>query len=146
MNSIHFIHTIGFGAVNYKIVDSTVCKKPSKACGIYKVYSDKVRFSVGQNASIYGTMFTVRWKMIYLHVNESMVCEFKKCYKAQIKDEICKKKSPKTVIINKLLGCPCLLENKINPFVQKYLKATRYKGGVVNTMVAIATAKALAKR
>ena len=146
MNSIHFIHTIGFGAVNYKIVDSTVCKKPSKACGIYKVYSDKVRFSVGQNTSIYGTMFTVRWKMIYPHINESMVCEFKKCYKAQIKDEICKKKSPKTVIINKLLGCPCLLENKINPFVQKYLKATRYKGGVVNTMVAIATAKALAKR
>ena len=39
----------------------------------------------------------------------------------------------------------CLLGNKINPFVQKYLKAARYKGGVVNTMVAKATAKALTK-
>ena len=34
---------------------------------------------------------------------------------------------------------------KINPLVQKHLKATNYKGGVVNTMVAITTAKALTK-
>ena len=40
----------------------------------------------------------------------------------------------------------CLLGNKIDPLVQKYIKASRYKGGVVNTRVAIATAKALTKR
>ena len=68
---------------------------------------------------------------------------FKKRYEAQIKDEIRKKKSPKTVIVNKLPGRPCLLENKIDPLVQKYFKATRYKGGVVNTMVAIVTPKAI---
>ena len=129
------------------MVHAAVCKKPSKACGIYKVYSDKVRFSVVQNSSICGTPFIVRrWKKIYPYINESMVCEFKKHYKTQIKDEIYKRKSPKTVIINKLLGNPCLLENKINPLVQKYLKATRYKGGVVNTMVGLATAKALTKQ
>ena len=87
-----------------------------------------------------------RWKKIYLHVNESAVCRFKKCYEAQIKDKINKKKSPKTAIVNNLRRCPCLLGNKINPLVQKYLKATKYKGGDVNTMVAIATAKALTKR
>ena len=38
------------------------------------------------------------------------------------------------------------LEKKIDPFVQKYLKPTRYKGGVVNTMAGKATAKALTKR
>ena len=71
---------------------------------------------------------------------------FKKRYEAQIKDEIRKNKSPKTVIVNKLPGRPFLLENKIDPLVQKYLKATRYKGRVVNTMVAIVTPKALTKR
>ena len=40
----------------------------------------------------------------------------------------------------------CLLGNKIDPLVRKYLKASRYKGGVVNTMVAIVTTKALTKR
>ena len=38
------------------------------------------------------------------------------------------------------------LEKKIDPFVQKYLKPTRYKRGVVNTMAGEATAKALTKR
>ena len=71
-----------------------------------------------------------------------MVRGFKKRYEAKIKDEIREKKSPKTV----LRGRPCLLASKIDSFVQKYLKATRYKGEVVNTMVAIATAKALTKR
>ena len=91
-------------------------------------------------------MSTVRRWKIYPHINESAVRGFKQRYEAQIKDEIRKKKSPKTVIVNKLRGRPCLLGNKIDPLVQKYLKATRYKGGVVNTMVAIATAKALTKR
>ena len=100
-----------------------------------------------KNASIYGTSSTVRrWKKICPHINESMVRGFKKRYEAKIKDEIRKKKSPRTVLVNKLRGRSCLLASKIDPFVQKYLKATRYKGEVVNTMVAIATAKALTKR
>ena len=38
------------------------------------------------------------------------------------------------------------LGNKIDPLAQNYLNATRCKGGVVNSLVAIATAKALLKR
>ena len=142
-----FFHTIGLGAFDYEMLDSAVRKKLSKARGTYKVYFDKDRFSIGKNASIYGTASALRrWKKIYPHINESTVRGCKKRCEAQIKDEIRKKKSPKTVIVNKLRGRPCLLGNKIDPLVQKYLKATRYKGGVVNTMVAIATAKALTKR
>lgn len=36
--------------------------------------------------------------------------------------------------------------DNIDPLVQNYLKATRHKEGVVNSLVAIATAKALLKR
>ena len=141
---LSFFHAIGLGAVDYEMVDSTIRKKPSKTRDTYKVYSDKDHFSNVKNASIYGTMSTVRrWKKIYLYINESTVHGFKKFYEAQIKDEIRKKKSPKTVIVNKLRGRPCLLGNKIDPLVQKYLKATRYKRWVVNTMVEIGTNKTI---
>ena len=100
---LRFFRTIGLGAVDYEMVDSDVRKEPSKARGTYKVYSDKDRFSTGKNASIYGVASTVRrWKKIYPHINESTVREFKKHYEAQIKDEIPKKKSQKTVIVSKL--------------------------------------------
>ena len=63
---LRFFHTIGLAAVNYEMVDSAVLKKPSKAPGTYKVYSDKDRFSIGKNARIYGTTSTVRrWENIY---------------------------------------------------------------------------------
>ena len=45
-------YTIGLGAVDYEMVDSAVRKKPNKARGSCKVYSDKDRFSIGKNASI----------------------------------------------------------------------------------------------
>ena len=85
-------------------------------------------------------------KKTYSNLNESTVRGFRKRYEAQIKDVYCKKKSPNKVIVNKLRGRPCLLGDKIDPLVQNYLKATRYKGGFVNSLVGIATAKALPKR
>ena len=67
------------GAVDYEMVYSAIRKKLTKARGTYKVYSNKDRFSIGKNASIYGTASTVRrWKKIYLHINESTVRGFKK--------------------------------------------------------------------
>ena len=80
------------------------------------------------------------------NLNESTVRRFRKRYEAQIKDAHRKKKSPKKVIVNKLRGRPCLSGDKIDPLVQNYLKVTRYKGGVVNSLVALATAKALLKQ
>ena len=67
------------GAVDYEMVYSAIRKKLTKARGTYKVYSNKDRFSIGKNASIYGTASTVRrWKKIYPHINESTVRGFKK--------------------------------------------------------------------
>ena len=85
-------------------------------------------------------------KKTYPNLNESTVHGFRKRYVAQIKDAHRKKKSLRKVIVNKLRGHPCLLGDKIDRLVQNYLKATRYKGGVVNSLVAIATVKALLKR
>ena len=102
---------------------------------------------IGKDASIYGSSSETRkWKKTYPNLNESAVRGFRKRYKAQIKDAHRKKKSPKKVIVNKLRGRSCLLGDKIDPVVQHYLKATRYKGGFVNSLVAIATAKGLLKR
>ena len=58
---------------------------------------------------------------------------FRKRYEAKIKDALRKKKSPKKVIVKKLRGRPCLLGDKIDPLIQNYLKATRYKEGFVNS-------------
>ena len=43
-------------------------------------------------------------------------------------------------------GCPTLVGQKLDMLVQKFLRATRYKGRVVNMQTALATAKALVKR
>ena len=43
-------------------------------------------------------------------------------------------------------GRPTLLGQKLDTLVQKFLRATNYKGGVVNTQTALATGKALVKR
>ena len=138
---------LGLGVVDHAKVDASVRKKLKQSRGSYKAYSDKDRFSIGKDASMYGPASTTRkWKKTYPNLNESTVRGFKKRYDAHINDADRKKKSPKKVIVNKLRGRPCLLGDKIDPLVQNYLKATRHKRGVVNSLVAIATAKALLKR
>ena len=135
------------GAVDHETVDISVRKKLKESRGSYKAYSDKNRFLIGKDASIYGpSSATRKWKTTYPNLNESTVRGFRKRYETQINDARCKNKSPQKVIVNKLRGRPCLLGDKIDQLVQNYLKATRYKGGVVNSLVATATAKALLKR
>ena len=136
------------GTVDCEKVTSNIRKEQTKKPrGSYKSYSTKDRFLIGKHASIHGTISAVRkWKKDYPQVNESTIREFKKRYEAEINKERQKKKSSKKVIVNKLRGRPCLLEDKIDPLVQRYVKARRYKGGVFNTTVATATAKALTER
>ena len=136
------------GNVDYEKVTSNIRKEQTKKSrGLYKSYFAKDRFLIGKHASIHGTASAVRkWKKDYPQVNESTIRGFKKRYEAQINEETQKKKSLKKVIVNKLCGHPCLLGDKIDPLVRSYLKARRYKRGVVNTTVAIATAKALTER
>ena len=122
------------------MVDLTARKKPSKKSVSYENLSSRDRFSIGKNASIHGTAFPIRkWKNTYPTLHENIVRGFKKRYESQVKEVTLKNKPPRTVIVNKLQGHPCLIGNKISPSVQKYLKATRYKGGVVDTLMTIAT-------
>ena len=135
------------GVVHHESVDASVRKKLKQSCGSYQAYSDKDRFLIGKDTGIYGpSSATKKWKKTYPNLNESTVRGFRKRYEAQIKDAHRKKKSSKKVIANKLRGRPCLLGDKIDPLVKNYLEATRYKGGVVNSLVGTATAKALPKQ
>ena len=70
---------------------------------------------------------------------------FKKQYESQMKKASQQNRSPKEVLVNKLRGRLCLLGNQCT-LVQKYLKVTRYRGGIVNITVALAKAKALVER
>ena len=86
------------------------------------------------------------WKKTYPNLNESTVRGFKKRYGAQLKEASCKNVSPKKKLVNKMRGRPTFLGQQLDTLVQKFLRATRYEGGVVNTQTALATAKALVKR
>ena len=59
---------------------------------------------------------------------------FEKRYEAKLKEESDENVSPKKKLANKMRGRPTLLGQKLDTkVVQKFLTATRYKGGVVNT-------------
>ena len=115
--------------------------------GSYKGYTDRDRFSMGKHASMHGVASVLKkWKKDYPHLSESTVRGFRKRYESQLKEASRKKQSPKKTLRNKARGRPPLLGENIDTLTQKFLKATRYKGGVVNSTVAIATATALANR
>ena len=70
------------------------------------------------------------------------MCGFKKRYEAKLKEASRKNLSPKKKLANKMHGRRTLLGQKLDTLVQKFIRATRYKGKVVNMQ----TAKALVKR
>ena len=54
--------------------------------------------------------------------------------------------SPKKKLADKMRGRPTLLGPKLDTLAQKFLRATRYKGRIVNTQTTLAIAKTLVKR
>ena len=86
------------------------------------------------------------WKKTYPNLNESTGCGFKKRYETKFKEASRKNVSPKKKLANKIHGRPTLLGQKLDTLVQKFLRATRHIGGIVNTQTALATVKALVKR
>ena len=58
--------------VDHETVDASVRKKLKQPRGSYKAYSDKDRFLIGKDASIYGPSSAARkWKKTYPNLNES---------------------------------------------------------------------------
>ena len=136
------------GIIDSEAVAKSVRKSLEKSSkrGKYKKFTDHDRYLIGKDASFNGPASATRkWKKKYSNLTESTVRGFRKRYIEEINLARRRNTSPKKVIVNKLRGRPCML-GELDPLVQNYLKATRYKGGVVNSMVAIATAKALVKR
>ena len=76
----------------------------------------------------------------------STVQGFKKHYEAKLKEASPKNVSPKKKLAKKMRGCTMLLGQKLETLVRKFLRATRYKGGVVNTQTILAITKSLVKR
>ena len=115
-------------------------------CGAYKVCTNKDRCSIGKYVSCHRMAASVRArKMTYPNLNESTLRGFKKRYETKLKEASCKNVSPKKKLSNKMSGRPTIHGQKLETLVRKFLRATRYKGRVVNTQTALATTKALEK-
>ena len=71
---------------------------------------------------------------------------FKKRYEAKLKEASRKNVPPKKKLAKKMRRRPTFLGQKLDTLVEKFLRATRYKGKVLNKQIALATTKALVRR
>ena len=110
----------------------------------YNSFTDNERFLIGKYASVYGPTKAVRkFKKAHprLKLGESTARAVRAKYESVLKD--LPEPSTDVVLSKKKAGQPFLLGNEIDKNVQEYLHMLRKKGGIINTVVAIATAKAL---
>ena len=117
--------------------------------GAYKVYIEKDRYSIGKYASCHGVAISVRaWKKSNPNLKHSkaLCVNLKNLTNLNSKKQAARMHHPKRTLGNKMRWRPTLLAQKLNTLVQKFVRATRYKDGVVNTQAALATAKAIVKR
>ena len=132
------------GIVEYASVTRSLSEVNPKR-GRYLKFSDEDRFEIGKYAALHGPKSTIiKFKKEHPHLKESTVRAFREKYYSSLKA-----KKVGTAITKKLpslkRGRP-LLPGTIDEKVKNFLFALRQKGGVVNTVVAIATAKALIER
>ena len=144
-SSFHFLSNScesGFGSVDYEAVKQTLHKPIPKIR--YGTFTSEERFAIGKYASIHGPIAAVK-KFAKTHphlkLKESTARSFRAKYHQLVKsaDTII---SPTNKIVTLKRGRPLLL-GKLDETVKNFLIALRKKGGVVNTVVANATAKAL---
>ena len=147
INSAIFLS--GLGEVDFAVASVVVkkCLRQTLKRGAYKVCTDKGRCFIGKYASCHG------WSLLLEHgrrptrISTKTPCvDLKNVTELNSKEASCKNVSPKNKLVNKMRGRPTFLGQKLDTLVQKFLRATRYEGGVVSTQTALATAKALLKR
>ena len=105
--------------------------------------TDKERYDIGKHISIHGATAAVRkFKKSHPHLKleESTARSLKKKY-----EELLKSKSEKTELTKLKRGRPLML-GSIDEKVKNFLLILRRKGGVVNSVVAIAAAQALIQK
>ena len=132
------------GIVEYASVTRSLSEVNPKR-GRYLKFSAEDRFEIGKYAALHGPKLTIiKFKKEHPQLKESTVRAFREKYHSSLKA-----KKVGTAITKKLpslkRGRPLLL-GTIDEKVKNFLFALRQKGGVVNTVVAIATAKALIER
>ena len=134
-----------FGERDYEAIRNSVQKETTKEKRKNSKFTDEERYEIGKYAAIYGASAAAKkfGRSKKFNFGESTARLFKKRYQEQIR----KKKT--TEIERKITtskrGRPLML-GPIDEKVQSFLHVLRRKGGVVNTVVAIATAKALIAR
>ena len=138
----------GVGMTHYHTATNvvTTCSKKSKRKESYIHWSDKERFSIGKYAAASGYAAAVRKFMNKgKPLNESTVRRFCKRYKEEFKQsskEKCELKKRLRLIPR---GGPLML-GSLDEMVQKYLRAYRSRGGLVNSIIAISVTKVLTAR
>ena len=117
----------------------------SKRQSSYVKWTDKQRFDIGKYAAENGNANALRnFKGEFATLTESTVRTFKKKYYQEVTAAAKEQRQPsqKLTRYSQPTGRPRLL-GEIDEMVQTYLMALSKRGGVVNTTVANATAKAL---
>ena len=127
--------------VEYVAVSKSISKANQRR-GRYNKFSDEDRCEIAKYAALHGPAAAVRkFKPKFPNLNESTTRTFRDQYQKALK---CKKSiSPVKKLSISTRGRPLLLGKVIDEKVKNFLLALRHKGGVVNTVVALAAAKAL---
>ena len=127
------------------IRDHVASPENEKRKSQYQRWSDNDRYEIGKYAADNGNIKAVRnFEKKFPTLSESTVRSFKKRYYEQLTQKS-KEEAEKERIIKKYTkktGRPYLL-GELDEMVRKYLVSLSKRGGVVNTTVANATAKAL---
>ena len=128
--------------VEYVAVKKSISEANQRR-GRYIKYSDEDRCEIGKYAALHGPAAAVRkFKPKFCNLNEGTTRTFRDQYQKTLK---CKKtsmspvKKPSTIT----RGKPLLLGKVVDEKVKNFLLTLRHKGGVVNTVVALAAAKVL---
>ena len=109
----------------------------------YHKWTDKERYEIGKYAAENGNIRTVRsFEKKFPTLSESTVRSFKKRYFEQLSQKSKEEVERAQSIKNRKTGRPLLL-GELDDMVRKYLVNLSRRGGVINTTVANATAKAL---
>ena len=150
--SFSFIELLSFptqkksnlGVVEYASVRKSI-SDANHSRSHYQRFSDEDRFATGTYAAVHGPTATVKkFKPKFPHLKESTVRVFRDKYRNTLK-----RNRGSSSLVKKLAtmtrGRPLLL-GKLDEKVKNFVLALRCKGGVVNTVVAIAAAKALIQK
>lgn len=139
---------LGLGQVDFESAtqaaehakSSTGKRKPYATC------TDEDRYTMEKYTSTYGVAATLReYRQKFPRINESTLRSFKKRYECHLSKHDLRKISPTKKLINKKHGRPLML-GQLDKLAQSFMRATRYKGGVVSTTVALAAARTLVNR